>query len=113
MIPIKDDLHLHRTLKYAADMKKLEEDGRIIILPCKWGEEIYTITSKCLLVTDEECDSVDDCDSCPYDKENVVRARTFTTELFNAMYLTKSPNYILGKNVFTNREEAYEALKKI
>ena len=113
MIPIKDDLHLHRALKYAADMKKLEEDGRIIILPCKLGEEIYTITSKCLLVTDEECDSVDDCDSCPYDKEKVVRARTFTTELFDAMYLTESPNYILGKNVFTNREEAYEALKKI
>ena len=65
---MKDDLHLHRALKYAAEMKKLEDDGRIIILPCKWGEKLYTIVSKCLLVTDEECYLIGDCDSCPYDK---------------------------------------------
>lgn len=30
---MKDDLSLHRALKYASDMKKLENEGRLIILP--------------------------------------------------------------------------------
>ena len=109
---MKDDLHLHRTLKYASEMKKLEDDGRIIILPCKWGEKLYTIVSKCTLVTDEECDLIGDCDSCPYDKEKSVKTTTLTTNLFDAMFLMKDPKYVLGKNVFTKEEEAYEALKK-
>lgn len=109
---MKDDLHLHRALKYAAEMKKLEDDGRIIILPCKWGEKLYVIVSKCILVTDEECSLINDCDSCPYDKEKTVQIKNLTTDLFCAMFLMKEPKYVLGKNVFTKEEEAYEALKK-
>lgn len=30
---MKDDLSLHRALKYASDMKKLENEGRLVILP--------------------------------------------------------------------------------
>ena len=30
---MKDDLSLHRALKYASDMKKLENEGRLIMLP--------------------------------------------------------------------------------
>lgn len=36
---MKDPLHMHKALKYAADMKRLEEQGRVIILPYKINKE--------------------------------------------------------------------------
>lgn len=38
---MKDTLSLHKTIKYASDMKKLEEQGRVLILPCSTNNEIY------------------------------------------------------------------------
>lgn len=38
---MKDALSLHKTIKYASDMKKLEEQGRVLILPCSINNEIY------------------------------------------------------------------------
>ena len=41
---MKNDLSLHRALKYASDMKKLENEGRLVILPK--GESIMNTEIK-------------------------------------------------------------------
>jgi hypothetical protein len=42
---MKDTLHMHRALKYASDMKRLEEQGYLLILPLRPGETFWELNN--------------------------------------------------------------------
>lgn len=111
---MKDDLHLHRALKYAADMKKLEEEKRLIILPCPPGETLYVIKSKCDadMVSDEECNEEDDCFICPYAKELIITEREATVD-FLYLLLNGKGKFVLNENAFTEKEKAEKKLQEL
>lgn len=108
---LKDDLHMHRALKYAADMKKLEEQGRILILPCPLGSLVYIIRPKCDNIPFEECSNYECDGKCPYAYEYDVEPTIFDCSML--YQLCNKIKYILNENVFLDMDSAREKIKEL
>lgn len=108
---MKDDLHMHRALKYAADMRNMEKQGRLMILPCAPGSMIYIVRPKCDSVPFEEC-SMYECDGeCPHVYEYDIETAIFDCEM---MYqFCCGTKYVLNENVFLDMESAREKIKEL
>jgi hypothetical protein len=95
-------------LRYYED---LEEQGRLVVLPCKVGDTIYVID----WYLDCDIDAFDVCDdyrkndeiACGYCRHNVVKKFVSERKYENQ----KIDDF--GKTIFLTREEAEEALKRI
>ena len=111
---MKDDLHMHRALKYAADMKALEKQGRLWVLPCKLGEDLYVVGTKCSAgeISNDTCRQFLSCQDCSYNYEMTVYTKTLTKE-FLCDIILDNKSYIIGETVFTNEELAKDALQKL
>lgn len=108
------DYGIRDIINRLAEYEDLEEQGLLLKLPCKIGDKVYVVGSKCLadLVSDEECDK-NECDFCKYDMEYVVFDRVVDERLLMDILYKKNSNFIFGKTVFTTYEEALKRLNEI
>lgn len=112
--------------KKLAEYEDLEEQGLLLRLPCKVGDTVWFIGSKC-----DKCEE-DDCYQCPYNRYGNKRDERFiyqlTIEQFrvqnNSIYMVDtdcvwSSSEIsinieqFGKTVFLTKEEAEQKLKEM
>lgn len=99
---------VYERLKYYED---LEEDGKMMILPCKQGDTVYIIQKKytkckygqefdesvCCGCEEEECDSEKKFAIIPWKVKNFI----YCVEIIQK----------IGKTVFLNEQEAQKALE--
>lgn len=88
-------------IKKLSDFEDLEDDGRLIKLPCKIGDKVY-YARKCLAPSCSECGGFRRVNNCYCD----YKGRIFEQE-FDLRHL-----YAFGKSVFLTQEEAIQALKE-
>ena len=87
----------------------MEEQGRIVKLPCKKGATIYQTCYKCVCTLGHKylhntCNSPIECRECGAVKiERWIRESTFSIDMLDR----------IGVDFFVTREEAEEALKSI
>ncbi len=102
---------MYDKLKHYEDLEELQ---RLIELPCKVGDTVWVVGSRCL--ADEEPDDwceYHDCDECSYGMKYTVFERKTNAYLAYSMTLGDSSNFIWGKTVFATKAEAEEALKRM
>lgn len=100
-------------VKKLADYENLEEQGRLIKLPCKVGDAVYCIFNRYTKCTfsNEEFDEYS-CQGCEYEcdskKENYVQdMRAYSLDWI----VTNLKNF--GKTVFLTKSEAEAKLKEL
>lgn len=99
-----------------AEYENAEEDGLLLRLPCRPGDVVYVVGTKCLSgLYDFECDLHDAETDCPchLDKEWIVFKKEADLRFLVELILKKNPNFILGESVFTNSDDAFERLAEI
>lgn len=112
-IPPRECKYINNVLKKLADYEDLEEQGRLIILPCKVGDTVYCIFSRYTKCTfnNEEFDECS-CQGCEYDcdskKENYVQEMWAYSLDWIVTNLKK-----FGKTVFLTKSEAEARLKEL
>ena len=100
---------IHAIIKKLAEYEDLEEQGRIVKLPCKQGTTIYQTCYKCVCTVGHKylhgtCRSPLECTKCGAVKiERWIREATFSIDMLDR----------IGVDFFITREEAEEALKNI
>lgn len=103
------------TLKKLAEYEDAEEQGLLLRLPCKVGDTVYIVGTKC--IADEEpneewCESHDCCE-CVYDREMVVFEKYVNSWILEELVFENSYFYQMGKTVFLTKEEAEQALAEM
>ena len=100
-------------IKKLAEYETAEEDGRLVVLPCKVGDTVYEIHNRYTYCTpykerfdeascygcEEECDS--------HKEYEIIETKMCTLEII--AYNIRLGNF--GKTVFLTREEAEKALE--
>lgn len=94
------------------ELVKADEEGRVIVLPCKVGDTLYQLSSAYTECTvygvrkDDYC-----CEGCevPCDSHKVIFIDTIRP---SSLVTTIRCCEELGKTVFLTREEAEKALKE-
>lgn len=82
-----------------AEYENLEEQGRLVILPCKVGDSYFTYSWGCHGEHDD-CWEQDDCDECPHLKREIREC-----EFKNVVHILNAEKDF-GKSIFLTREEA-------
>lgn len=97
-----------------AEYEDLEEQGLLLKLPCKVGDKLYVVGSKCFadVVEESVCVALD-CNNCVYDEELIVFERLASKYLIYTMFIDDNPNFSFGNTVFLSKEEAEQKLKEI
>lgn len=98
-----------------AEYENTEEEGRLVVLPCKVGDKVYQIISRYTECTpfgdtfDESscCGCEEECDS--HQTYEIVETKVYTLE--DIAWNIRCGNW--GKNIFTDREEAEKALERM
>ena len=83
------------SIDHLRDLLQAEQDGRLVVLPCKVGDHVWADGREAIVVW-----------FFGYKTERYLHAQFFN----NAEY-TDIPFYEIGKTVFLTREEAEAALK--
>lgn len=111
--PIEWGNNRHNVLQKLADYEDLEEQGRLVKLPCKVGDTVYCIFNRYTKCTfsNEEFDEYS-CQGCEYEcdskKENYVQdMRAYSLDWI----VTNLKNF--GKTVFLTKSEAETKLKEL
>lgn len=95
---------LSQSLQKLAHYEDLEEQGRLIELPCKVGDYVYKLTTKC---DKHKCPPIS-CEVCDFDEQFVgIRKFKFSYE---CMYLLEK---YLGDTVFLTKAEAEVKLAEL
>ena len=89
------DLDEKIDINHIRDLIQAEQDGRLVVLPCKVGDHVWADGREAIVVW-----------FFGYKTERYLHAQFFD----NAKY-TDIPFYEIGKTVFLTREEAEAALK--
>lgn len=113
-------------LNKLAEYETAEEEGRLVVLPCKVGDMVYVISPNHRL-----CEAKHDCDEydyenylpswcekyCPYGYKGigVIKDIVSHIEIRNngICYCTTNCGYLYDDKVFLTREEAEKALKEM
>lgn len=90
--------------EFFARTKNLEEEGKLLKLPCKPGDTVYMIKDDCEFNGD--CHQTRTCKSCEY--RNVLIEEDIATLKFIVENIDK-----FGKTVFLTEQEANEALERM
>ena len=114
--------------KHVQDLLQAEQDGRLVVLPCKVGDTVWLLKKKCKYAGEDN----DPWCSCDQYWDNVYHkhmwgcagkddeGKQFDCEKRDMEWYAQqieyslvlySPNIVLGKNLFLTREEAEAALK--
>ena len=115
-------------IDHIRDLIKAEQDGRLVLLPCKVGDTVWLLKKKCKYAGEDN----DPWCSCDQYWDNVYHkhmwgcagkddeGKQFDCEKRDMEWYAQqieyslvlySPNIVLGKNLFLTREEAEAALK--
>lgn len=113
-------------LEKLEEYQHLEEQGRLIRLPCKVGDTVYFLGSKC-----DKCEE-DDCYGCPYNFNGEKRDDRFVYDMVVKQFRIRNNSaYIVdndtvwssseislnidqfGKTVFLTQAEAEQRLKEM
>lgn len=112
-IPPRNCWYISDALKKLAVYEDLEEQGRLLKLPCKVGDTVYCIFNRYTKCTfnNEEFDECS-CQGCEYEcdskKENYVQdMRAYSLDWI----VTNLKNF--GKTVFLTKSEAEAKLKEL
>lgn len=102
---------LQEVLEKLGEYEDLEEKGLLVKLPCKVGDKVYIVGTKCLadIPSDEECERLN-CTTCKYDNEFVVFEKTVDIEFMITLIFKEDTNFIFGETVFTEKTEAEKVL---
>lgn len=84
--------------------ENLEEQGKLVTLPCKVGDSFFTYSWGCY-GSHDDCLEQDDCDECPHLSQE-IREYKFK----NVVHILNAEE-AFGKSIFLSREEAEAALK--
>lgn len=98
-----------------AEYEITEEDGRLVVLPCRVGDKVYQIISRYTECTpygdtfDESycCGCEEECDS--HKVYEIIEIKAYTLE--NIAWNIRCENW--GKNLFIDRDSAEKALKEM
>ena len=98
-----------------AEYEIAEEEGRLLVLPCKVGDKVYQMISRYTECTpfgdtfDEYscCGCEEECDS--HKEYEIIETKAYTLE--DIAWNIRCGNW--GKNIFTDRESAEKALKEM
>ena len=93
-----------RIIDKLAEYETAEEEGRLVVLPCKVGDVLYKPTRSFISEYKIRFIEVSSC-NCLFLHTNVIKGINDTGELF------KEDD--IGKIVFLTREEAEKALKEM
>ena len=115
-------------IDHIRDLLHAEQDGRLVLLPCKVGDTVWLLKKKCKYAGEDN----DPWCSCDQYWDNVYHkhmwgcagkddeGKQFDCEKRDMEWYAQqieyslvlySPNIVLGKNLFLTREEAEAALK--
>lgn len=102
---------LQEILGKLGEYEDLEEKGLLVKLPCKVGDRVYIVGTKCLadIPSDEECEKLN-CITCKYENEFVVFEKTVDIEFMITLMFKEDDNFIFGETVFTEKTEAENVL---
>lgn len=106
-----DSHHSRLAIAKLAEYEILDEKGLLIKLPCKLGDIVYIVGTKCLadIPLDEEC-MILNCSTCKYDNEFVVFEKIVDIEFMITLMFKEDTNFIFGETVFTEKTEAEKVL---
>lgn len=102
-----------------AHYEDLEEQGRLIELPCKVGDTVWIVGTKCLSGRYElKCNEIASCDDCPLNHEFIVFDRKFDWRLFSIMQRNELHKegrrlFVWGETVFVTKEDAEAELAEL
>ena len=111
-----ESIYVGGAINRLAEYENAEEEGLLLRLPCRPGEVVYVVGTKCLSGLYEiECDMRGESDECPchLDNEWIVFKKETDLEFLAQLVMKKNPNFILGESVFTNSDDAFERLAEI
>lgn len=94
-----------RKLAYYEDA---EEQGRLVILPCKVGDSFFTYSWICSASNDDyqrDCGKYNECNECPYNSYEIKEWK-----FKNAAHILNAEG-AFGKSIFLSREEAEAAIR--
>lgn len=102
-------------IKKLAEYETAEEEGRLVVLPCKVGDKVYQIISRYTECTpygdtfDESscCGCEEECDS--HKEYEIIETKAYTLE--DIAWNIRCENW--GRNIFTDREEAEKVLEEM
>ena len=116
--PVKWENNRHNVLQKLADYEDLEEQGRLIKLPCKAGDTVYVVTSPFNVFDDIEYDE----NTKDEVYESYVSSTTFYQSGEQYRIYAKATNHSIGayfrecdfgKTVFLTKSEAEAKLKEL
>ena len=106
---------MNQAIKKLAEYETAEEEGRLVVLPCRAGDTVYEIRSdytKCSICGDKFNEY--DCQGC---EEECDSRKIYKIEEYTMYILEDIVRHIRcnnwGKTIFTTREEAEKALKEM
>ena len=115
-----------RATKKLGELEDAEEDGRLVVFPCKVGNMVYVIAPNHRL-----CEAKHDCDEydyenyliswcekfCPYGYKGIGVIKDIISHIEirdnGICYCTTNCGYLYDDKVFLTREEAEKALKEM
>ena len=101
-------------LEELKEYKDLEEKGLLLKLPCKIGDAVYVVGTRCLAGEEpEEGCTFLDCEECIYDKTYIVFETKVDSMMMCNFMVCDNTNFIFGKTVFLTKEEAEKALERL
>ena len=90
-----------------AKFKDLEEQGKLVVLPCSVGDTFYTAACVCSCRPDYHgCDEYGKCEECPYAIYDIRKWK-----FKSAIHILNSIPYF-GKTIFLSEEEAKRVKSK-
>lgn len=98
------DESIYKALKKLAHYEDLEEQGRLIVLPCKVGDTVYYVNEDCNYIGD--CRGMK-CEHCIYHIPQICPDKVSSIQ--HAVRIMEQ----IGKTVFLTKEEAEAKLNKI
>lgn len=108
-----------KQMEKLCELEDLEEQGLLLKLPCKEGDTIYAIVTKCEaeeIPEDYPCLDVEidmGCSECKYKDEYTIIDFPATWGIALGMALKERSFWKWGENAFATKEEAEAALERM
>lgn len=101
--PVKWENNRHEVLQKLAEYEDLEEQGKLLKLPCKAGQKVYLLRKDIKSVIDGEITSISISEFASGMRIFIIDDNRYTDSSFEK----------IGDIVFFTREEAEAALKEL
>lgn len=111
-----DNVDVEELYSCLMEYENAEEEGLLLRLPCRPGDIVYVVGTKCLSgLYDIECDMHDAETDCPchLDSEWIVFKKETDIRFLVELITKENPNFIFGESVFTHSDDAFERLAEI